>query len=193
MWRGWITGTVLLAMLTGCVEILDLMTPDSDSDARFRYDFDDIDTNDDLNTNGDGSTDAPEMDMDAQVEEINAGNVGDIPAIPSTVQQVTTSSGLRYFDVTPGGGDIPRQDSTVTVNYTGWLAEGGTEFDSSELAQFNLQSVIAGWTEGLSTMQVGGTRRLIIPPELGYGAQGAPPSIPANAWLVFDVDLVAFE
>lgn len=193
MLRRMVIGAVWLFSLPGCVELQHLLVPASDPDARFHYNFD-ADDDDDANENAnDNANDDTESDMDALIDEINAGNVGDIPAIASTIQQVKTSSGLRYFDVQPGVGDIPQQNSTVTVNYTGWLAEDGTQFDSNDLAQFNLQSVIQGWTEGLSTMQVGGTRRLIIPPDLGYGSRGSPPRIPADAWLVFDVELLEFD
>ncbi len=191
MLRGMVIGTVLLVSLPGCVELQHLLVPRSDPDARFHYNFD-ADDDADENVN-DNAIDDGESDIDALIEEINAGNVGDIPAIAPNIRQVKTSSGLRYFDVQPGVGDIPQQSSTVTVNYTGWLADDGTQFDSNELAQFNLQSVIPGWTEGLSTMQVGGARRLIIPPDLAYGTQGFPPTIPADAWLVFDVELLEFE
>jgi peptidylprolyl isomerase len=189
-----IAGTVLLVAFSGCVELQQLMIPDSDPDARFRYNFGtDDSTSEDGNDNVNEDDEDTESDMDSLIDEINAGNVGDIPAIASTLQQVQTNSGLRYFDVQPGVGGIPQQNSTVTVNYTGWLAEDGTQFDSNNLAQFNLQSVIPGWTEGLSTMQVGGTRRLIIPPDLAYGSRGSPPKIPADAWLVFDVELLEFD
>ncbi len=191
MMRGLVTAMVLSVALAGCVEIQHLLAPDSDPDARFRYDFN---KGEDSNENAnDNTNDTTESGMDALIKDINAGTVGDIPAIPSSARQVKTSSGLRYFDVHPGAGDIPQTDSTVTVNYTGWLADDGTQFDSNELARFSLQSVIRGWTEGLSSMQTGGTRRLIIPPDLAYGERGAPPSIPADAWLVFDVELLEFE
>jgi FKBP-type peptidyl-prolyl cis-trans isomerase len=81
------------------------------------------------------------------------------------------------------------------VHYTGWLADG-TKFDSSvDSGQpfsfiIGTGKVIKGWDEGVATMKVGGKRRLIIPPELGYGATGYPPIIPANAQLTFDVELL---
>jgi FKBP-type peptidyl-prolyl cis-trans isomerase len=78
----------------------------------------------------------------------------------------------------------------VTVNYEGRLLNG-TRFDGNAGIQFNLDQVIKGWTEGLSTMKVGGRRQLIIPASLGYGAAGSQPNIPGNATLVFDVELLA--
>lgn len=119
------------------------------------------------------------------------------PANPPEVQgtEITTDSGLKYIDIQAGTGAAPAPGDTVAVHYTGWLADGGTKFDSSldrgEPFQFALGQgqVIKGWDEGLSTMKVGGKRRLIIPPGLGYGAN-AQGSIPANSTLIFDVELV---
>ena len=85
----------------------------------------------------------------------------------------------------------------MTIEYTGWL-ESGRLFDSSREAgrqpypyPFNVGQVIPGIDQGVATMRVGGKRRLVLPPALGYGAQGAPPVIPPNATLVFDVELVS--
>lgn len=105
-----------------------------------------------------------------------------------------TDSGLAYIDVAEGAGDPPPPASTVRVHYTGRLADGSV-FDSSvdrgEPAEFSLSAVIPGWTEGVGSMRPGGKRRLIIPPEMGYGSRGMPPKIPPDAILDFDVELLA--
>ncbi len=106
----------------------------------------------------------------------------------------TTASGLKYADLVVGTGDTPATTDLVTVHYTGTL-DNGTVFDASRNhggpASFPLNRVIKGWTEGVSTMKVGGIRKLIIPPDLGYGAQGAGSGvIPPNATLTFIVELI---
>jgi peptidylprolyl isomerase len=109
---------------------------------------------------------------------------------------VTTASGLQYLDIRVGTGAIPQTGQTVEVHYTGWLADG-KEIDSSRdrNAPFSfplgLGRVIKGWDEGISTMRVGGIRKLIIPPALAYGARGAGNVIPPNATLIFEVELLA--
>ncbi len=106
-----------------------------------------------------------------------------------------TDSGLKYEDTVTGDGATAEAGQTVAVHYTGWL-ENGTKFDSSkdrnEPFQFRLGAgmVIKGWDEGVAGMQVGGTRKLTLPPQLGYGAHGAGGVIPPNATLVFEVELL---
>jgi len=113
---------------------------------------------------------------------------------PGTSPVQSTSSGLQYEDIVAGSGAQPQAGQMVTVNYTGWL-DNGTKFDSSLDAGkpftfvLGRGQVIKGWDEGLATMKVGGKRRLIIPPALGYGAAGQGP-IPANSRLTFDVELL---
>ena len=109
---------------------------------------------------------------------------------------IKTKSGLRYVVLTEGTGDKnPKKGEDVTVHYTGSLLDGKV-FDSSvqrgSPATFAVGQVIEGWNEALVTMKKGEKRTLIIPPELGYGAQGYPGVIPPNSYLIFDVELIAF-
>jgi FKBP-type peptidyl-prolyl cis-trans isomerase FkpA len=112
----------------------------------------------------------------------------------------TTPSGLQYIDTEIGTGATAQTGQEVSVHYTGWLFNNGTQggkFDSSkdrmQPFEFSLGAgmVIKGWDEGVAGMQVGGKRTLIIPPELGYGARGAGGVIPPHATLKFDVELLA--
>jgi peptidylprolyl isomerase len=114
----------------------------------------------------------------------------------------TTPSGLQIIDTKPGTGASPKTGQTCVMHYTGWLYENGAKgkkFDSSvdRGAPFEFKigvhQVIPGWDEGVATMKVGGKRTLIIPPTLGYGAQGAGNLIPPNATLIFDVELLAIK
>ena len=112
----------------------------------------------------------------------------------------TTESGLQYQDTVEGSGDEARAGQRVTVHYTGWLYKNGTrgkKFDSSkdrrDPFRFRLAGgeVIKGWDEGVQGMKIGGTRMLVIPSELAYGARGAGGVIPPNATLLFEVELLA--
>ena len=112
--------------------------------------------------------------------------------------QITAASGLRYVDLKIGTGESPKTGQMVTVHYTGTL-ENGTKFDSSvDRCQpltfpIGIGKVIKGWDEGVMSMKVGGKRRLIIPPELGYGSQGRGNVIPPNATLFFEVELLGIK
>lgn len=112
--------------------------------------------------------------------------------------EVTTASGLKYIDEVVGTGASPKTGQTVTVHYTGTL-ENGKKFDSSldrgqpYTFRLGVNPVIQGWVEGLSTMKAGGKRKLIIPPSLGYGAEGNGPTIPPNATLLFDIELLSVQ
>ncbi len=113
---------------------------------------------------------------------------------------VTTPSGLQYRDDKVGDGAEAKSGKHVTVHYTGWLYKdgaAGAKFDSSKdrndpfVFPLGAGHVIRGWDEGVAGMKVGGTRTLLIPPELGYGARGAGGVIPPNATLQFEVELLA--
>lgn len=101
----------------------------------------------------------------------------------------------KLEDLIKGKGPEAVRGKTVSVHYTGWLTDG-TRFDSSvggDPFSFRLGAgeVIEGWDRGVAGMRVGGKRRLTLPPDLGYGAAGAPPAIPPNATLVFEVELLS--
>ena len=112
-----------------------------------------------------------------------------------TTTMTRTPSGLRYQDLVKGQGAEAVAGKSVVVHYTGWLPNG-EKFDSSrdrnEPFSFTLGAgqVIAGWDEGVAGMKVGGRRKLVVPPDLGYGTAGAPPDIPPGATLVFEVELL---
>jgi peptidylprolyl isomerase len=137
-------------------------------------------------------TEAPAAEATATVAELGGQDQ------PQDEDGVTTASGLKYVVVEEGTGATPKPGDLVKVHYTGTL-EDGTKFDSSrdrgEPIEFVLGrgQVIPGWDEGIGLMKVGGKAKLIIPPDLAYGEQGAGGVIPPNATLNFDVELVAAE
>ncbi len=111
---------------------------------------------------------------------------------------ITLASGLIIEDLVTGEGAEAAAGQEVTVHYTGWLTDG-KKFDSSKdrddpfVFPLGGGRVIRGWDEGVQGMKVGGTRKLTIPPALGYGARGAGGVIPPNATLVFEVELLATD
>lgn len=124
-------------------------------------------------------------------------------ATMATAGQATQQSPFKIVDVKEGTGAMAKPGETVTVNYTGWLYVHGTKgkkfdssFDHGQPFAFKLGAgdVIPGWDKGVAGMKVGGKRTLIIPPDLGYGAEGTPGGpIPPNATLIFDVELLKVQ
>jgi FKBP-type peptidyl-prolyl cis-trans isomerase FkpA len=117
---------------------------------------------------------------------------------PSSTAPTTSSAPYSQQDLVVGTGATAAAGNTITVAYTGWLydsskADGkGTQFETNPGISFVLSGLIAGWQRGIPNMRVGGARRLIIPPDLAYGAAGRG-QIPPNATLVFDITLLAVQ
>ncbi len=112
--------------------------------------------------------------------------------------EITTASGLVYEDTVVGEGAEAKAGQQVSVHYTGWLTNGSkldSSKDRNDPFEFSLgmRQVIGGWDEGVQGMKIGGTRKLTIPPHLGYGARGAGGVIPPNATLVFEVELLGIR
>ena len=114
----------------------------------------------------------------------------------NTVYETTTASGLKIHDEKVGDGPSPRMGQTVRVHYIGRF-ENGKEFNNSyqmgQPAEFRLGGVIEGWNEALQTMKVGGKRKIWVPSKIAYGPTGKPPTIPPNANLEFDIELVGIK
>ena len=140
--------------------------------------------------------------FDVELLDINPPNpfakvppMEQLPGDAVTGEISSSDTGLRWFDIVEGHGETPAGSASfVEVHYTGWLVDG-TQFDSSvdrgETISFALNRVIAGWTEGVGSMKVGGKRKLIIPSNLGYGDAGSGNLIPGGATLIFDVELIS--
>ena len=149
-----------------------------------------------LGDQGFGDIVPPNSDLLMQVELLNVVKPQKATEVDEADFEVT-DSGLKYYDIVEGDGDMPEVGQTAVVHYTGWL-EDGTQFDSSldrgEPFPFALGtgSVIPGWDEGVATMKVGGVRQLVIPAELAYGEGGSGP-IPPGATLVFEVELLDIQ
>lgn len=144
---------------------------------------------------------------DKESAQVNKDTTKGIQSVNETTQapkKVTLPSGLAYEEIKPAPTDAktPVKGNQIEVHYTGWLNEGGkpgAKFDSSVDRGYPFKfivgvgQVIAGWDEGLMLMKVGAKYRLFIPSKLGYGAYGAGDAIPANADLIFDVELLAIK
>jgi cyclophilin family peptidyl-prolyl cis-trans isomerase len=149
-----------------------------------------VDTETKTDPNGDSFDNVP-------VQDVIITSATIIPR-PATPQFVTTASGLQYKDTVIGTGSPITLADTISIYYVGRLNDqNGDIFDSSgdrktTPVQFALSGLIEGWKEGLTNydMRAGGTRILIVPPELGYGAAGSPPAIPPNATLYFEIEVV---
>jgi peptidylprolyl isomerase len=121
-----------------------------------------------------------------------------IPRVPGVAKPLYS---LSYIDIHVGTGPLAEPQKYYTVHYTGWLAKDGTKFDSSFdhpgqqpiTFPYGAHRVMPGWDTGFEGMHVGGKRRLFIPWELAYGEYGHPPTIPAKADLIFDVELIGFS
>jgi peptidylprolyl isomerase len=118
------------------------------------------------------------------------------PSLPD--EPTFTDTGLGIIDIEAGTGETPQPGQILVVHYIGWLSDGKkieSSLDKGTPIEFTLGAgqVIAGWDEGLVTMKVGGKRRLIIPADLAYGEVGRPPTIPANAELTFDIELLEIK
>ncbi len=134
-------------------------------------------------------TDVNDASKETTVTKLQGTKLAGFTPIPSVAS-------LQKIDTTPGTGETVKKGATITVDYTGALASTGVIFESSkdsgQPATFPLDQVIKGWTEGIPGMQVGGTRRLVIPASLAYGSQSKS-TIPANSDLVFDVTLIKID
>ena len=140
------------------------------------------------------ATDSP----DTSAKAVSSGSSSTKSSSKAEPKTVTLASGLKLVDLEVGTGAEFKNGMLVLINYEAWLADG-TKFDSSydRREPFNLKvgagQVIQGWDEGMVGMKVGGKRKLVIPPALGYGEAGAPPRIPPNATLTFEIKALAAQ
>ena len=123
------------------------------------------------------------MDTSSRLEGTKLANFEPLDAVTE----------LQIIDIVEGDGDVVPETATITAHYTGALVKDGTIFQSShdfgKAATFGLNQVIKGWTQGVPGMKVGGTRRLVIPAAMAYGASSPAANIPSNSDLVFDIEL----
>lgn len=133
--------------------------------------------------------------FEVELVEIEPGPPPIVPWNDAGMEIVTTASGLQIVDFTVGEGDFPKVGDTVVVSYSGFLADGtlfDTTYHNRAPVEFVLdaQQLIPAWVEALLTMQVGGQRKIIVPPFLAYGAKGYGKSVPPNATLMYDIELL---
>lgn len=148
-----------------------------------------------------GRDDSPAENIDIQQEDLtNPQPEGDMlegTQLANFTPTTAPVTELQIIDTEVGTGEEVKPGAKVTAHYTGAVASTGTIFQSShdfgEPVPFGLNEVIKGWTDGVPGMKVGGKRRLVIPYTQAYGEAGNPPTIPAKADLVFDIELVAVE
>ncbi len=150
-----------------------------------------------LGAQGYGELVPPDSDLLLEVELVDLVKVRKATELDEDDYEVT-DSGLKYYDLVEGDGEMPEEGQIVVVHYTGWL-EDGTQFDSSLERGVPFEfpvgtgAVISGWDEGVATMKVGGIRQLVIPADLGYGDTGAGSTIPPGATLIFEVELLELK
>ena len=128
--------------------------------------------------------------FDAHDRELAAAETAFIDSIAALPNAARTPSGLVFIVLNTGQGDLPTEADTVELTYTARLSSGELFDESTEPVQFPVEGLVPGFSEGLCLMQPGGSYRLVIPAELGYGAQGVPGVIPGGAALDFNVNLI---